>query len=152
MPRLTILRTVVFRLVAALVVGGLAISAGLSVLELHNAETLLRINVSQNVALTVRNIQSVLYDQLNGRPREEVREIITAMTTDRQIRAARLSGEGFKPLEMGDWNVRGLQGRPPLAVPRAQHRPRRRGRHAPPHARLGALPPPGPRHAAGAVG
>lgn len=98
------MRSVVFRLVCGLVLGGVAISVGLCVLELRNAEAMLQMDVTQRVGMSVRNIQSVFKDLLGEvKSGDEIRESLEAFTNDRAIRAIRLAAPQTPAVEIGSW-------------------------------------------------
>ena len=95
--------SVVTRLMVSLVFGGLVISAGLTVLELRRSEALLQLEATQQIALTTRNLQSVLHGLIDRRTQKEIKEAIRVFIRDERIRAARVSGQSMDAIVIGDW-------------------------------------------------
>jgi diguanylate cyclase (GGDEF)-like protein/PAS domain S-box-containing protein len=105
MTRQLFLRSVVFRLVCGLVLGGLAISIGLCVMELRNSEAMLRMDLTQRVGMTVRNIQGVCAGLRDDAERgRNLKTALEAFLGDRAIRAIRVTASGSS-VEAGDWPV-----------------------------------------------
>ncbi len=99
-----LMRSVVFRLVFGLVLGGVAISVGLCLLELRNAEAMLQMDVTQRVGMSVRNIQSIFKDLLGElKSNEEIKDALDVFTNDRAVRAIRLTGPQMTAVEVGNW-------------------------------------------------
>ena len=103
MVKVRFVNSVVTRLMVSLVFGGLVISAGLTVLELRRSEALLQLEVTQQIALTTRNLQSVLHGLIDRRTQKEIKEAIRVFIRDERIRAARVSGQSMDAIVIGDW-------------------------------------------------
>ena len=88
-------QSVVTRLVACLILGGVVISVGLSVLELNRARTLLRMELTQRVALTTRNLQGVLARLVQHPRPEELEKALQVFSAGNPVEAIRLSGPGL---------------------------------------------------------
>ncbi|MCE9590100.1 MAG: PAS domain S-box protein, partial [Planctomycetes bacterium] len=111
MVRINLLRSVVFRLAAALIVGGVAMSAVLNLLELRSSEANLQIVVTQDAGRVVRSVQSVLKNDPALWSRHELVELLPALSSDTPLvgmRLTRISGErveiGTIPPPMKDAN------------------------------------------------
>ncbi len=103
MARARFWNSVVTRLVAALVLGGLAISLGLSAMELQRAEPAARLALTQQVAQTARNIQNVLRGTLEHRGEHELRELLELFVHDPRFLALRLQRPGRGAMDVGDF-------------------------------------------------
>jgi diguanylate cyclase (GGDEF)-like protein/PAS domain S-box-containing protein len=101
--RVRLHKSVVTRLVACLIVGGLLVSAGLGVLELSRSEAMLRLQLAQRVSLTSRNLQSLLRGVLGARLSDQLRDSLRVVASDSYILGVRVTGEGIEPLQIGDW-------------------------------------------------
>lgn len=95
--------SVVTRLVACLILGGVLISIGLSVLELNRARTLLRLEMTQRVSLTARNLQSVLAGLVDRAQSQELEKALHVFTAGDPVQAIRLSGPELKTIRLGHW-------------------------------------------------
>jgi len=97
------LNSVVTRLVVTLVVGGGVLSVGLGALELRRTESLLQMEVTQHVTLTIRNLQSVLRDLLAQQSSTETQEALRLFAEDRRITAVRVRMPDRPSVEIGNW-------------------------------------------------
>src|SRR5947207_2948305 len=104
MRRWNILHSVVTRLVLSLVLGGLLLSVGQTWLATARAERQLRLEMSQQVGLTVHNAQAVLRESLMHGQDQQARTALAALLTDPNIRAARVLVAGKTRVELGDWS------------------------------------------------
>lgn len=98
--------SVVTKLVACLIVGGLIITAGLSVLELTRAEQALQRNITERVTLTTRNLQGILRGMVgpDSRPKE-LKAALAVAFAEPAVEAVRLRGFDLPPsLYLGDWS------------------------------------------------
>lgn len=96
--------SVVTKLVACLIVGGLIITAGLSVLELTRAEQALQLDITERVTLTTRNLQGILRGMVGqDSSHKELESALTVAFTEPAIEAVRLRGIGLPHLRLGDW-------------------------------------------------
>ncbi|HEX7008423.1 MAG TPA: PAS domain-containing protein, partial [Phycisphaeraceae bacterium] len=97
----------VHRLVAALVAGGLVISAGLGVLELRHAQAALQLETAQRTVLTVRHLQSLLRhfrDADADDPGPQVKRLLSIFTDGRPVRASRVRFPGSNRVwSWGPW-------------------------------------------------
>lgn len=105
MSRVKPLRTVVFRLVATLVLSGFAVSVALSILQVHSAESLAQLRLTSDIVLSVRSLQGILGRETAHVTPQEVADVISAVTGTSQIRAVRLTSEAMEPLETGSWSL-----------------------------------------------
>lgn len=96
-------QSVVTRLITCLVIGGLVISVGLSVLEYQRSVTDLRLHLSQRIALTTRNLQSALAGMLEAPQRGDLRNTVMVFIAEQPIDAVRLVGPNFEPVIVGVW-------------------------------------------------
>jgi diguanylate cyclase (GGDEF)-like protein len=103
MARMRFVQSVVFRLVAGLVLGGVMLSAALGVLAMRSAEARLRLETTQHVTAVTRDLQSVLRGLLHQGDAGEVQNSLVALTNDDRIRGARLSGAGID-ITAGAWS------------------------------------------------
>lgn len=103
MPRFKPWKSVVTRLITALVVGGVVVSIALSVLEYQRATTSRRMDLTQRIALTTHNLQSVLAGLLDDPRREELANALAIFTADQPIEAVQLTGPGLETLQRGNW-------------------------------------------------
>lgn len=105
MPSFKPWHSIVTRLIIMLVVGGVTISAGLSVLEYQRAATDLRMRLTQRLALNTQHLQNVL-NSLLREPREHEHAIHNALavfTADHPVKSVRLTGPGLEPITRGRW-------------------------------------------------
>lgn len=102
MQRIKPWQSVVTRLVVSLLVGGVIISAGLSLLEMNRAERTLRIDVAKEASLTVRNAQNVLRDLLDDADADQIANALSMFATSPAVQALRLVGEDIET-GAGDW-------------------------------------------------
>lgn len=96
-------QSVVARLIACLVIGGVAISAALSVLEYQRSANELRLQLSQRLALRTHNLQDVLRHLVAEPHRERIVEAVRSFTADYPVDAVRLAGPGLEPITLGAW-------------------------------------------------
>jgi diguanylate cyclase (GGDEF)-like protein/PAS domain S-box-containing protein len=104
MSRLVILRSVTFRLVAGLVIGGLIVSFGLGVLELRRSESVLQMRITQRVALTTRNTQNMLRALLEQQSAADMRQALASFLSEEHIRGIRVTAMPHPPIELGRWD------------------------------------------------
>lgn len=104
MSRLVIPRSVAFRLVAGLVIGGLLISAGLGVLELRRSQAMLQMGITQRVVLTTRNMQSAMRGLLEHQNAVDLRQTLENFATEEPIRAIRVNSPQTGLVEIGRWD------------------------------------------------
>ena len=102
--RLRVFQSVVTRLVACLVIGGVLMSIGLGMLELNRSEAMLRLQVAQRVSLTSRNLQTLLRGVLHTQLSDQIKESLRVVASDSYIMGVRLSGDTAVPIEIGDWS------------------------------------------------
>lgn len=104
MPRLPLVQSVVFRLVAGLLLGGALLSLGLGYLEMRSSEQVLRSEVTQRMVMTTYNLQNVLRDLVSHDSTQKAREALSLFTTNGgRIRASRLLCEGKVQIDLGEW-------------------------------------------------
>jgi len=101
-------KSVVTRVALTLVVGGVLASAGLSLLEWHRTQRVLRMDLAQRTTITVRSVQSVLHGIERQRDPAAVRAVLGAFVSDEHhVRAARVRGVGMAEVSVGDWSADG---------------------------------------------
>ncbi|MCX5659270.1 MAG: diguanylate cyclase [Planctomycetota bacterium] len=105
MPRLPLMQSVVFRLVAGLLLGGVVLSMGLGFLELRSSEAVLRSEVTQRMVMTTYSLQNVLRDLVSHDSTQKAREALSLFTNGGRVRASRLLCEGKPQIELGDWSA-----------------------------------------------
>lgn len=101
------MRSVVVRLIAGLVIGGLLLSVGLWFLERRSAEALLRMEVTQRTVITARNVQNILHGSIEASESLSPREALNLFASEPHIRAARLTLPGQAAVEIGSWEEHG---------------------------------------------
>ncbi|MCE9590097.1 MAG: diguanylate cyclase [Planctomycetes bacterium] len=101
---LTWMRSVVLRLIAGLVIGGLLLSVGLWFMERRSAEAVLQLEVTQRTVMTARNLQSVLHGLIGKGANHPIHEAMAIFTAETYIRGARLSVDGMPAVETGEWD------------------------------------------------
>jgi diguanylate cyclase (GGDEF)-like protein/PAS domain S-box-containing protein len=100
-PRLH--QSVVTRLVACLVLGGLLASAGTSFLEISRSEPLLQMEVTQQVVLVTRNLQTVLRGLIGKGQTDNLPHTLDVFTANAPITAVRLQPSGGAATVTGKW-------------------------------------------------
>lgn len=100
-------QSVVNRLVACLLVGGVIISAGLTVMEWRTAKRSLHLELTDEIVRTTRNLQSILksVSERTTTDDQTVSGALSLYTTHPSIIAARLQRPGQSPIQLGDWPV-----------------------------------------------
>ncbi len=97
-----IFHSVIFRLVGCLVLGGVVISAGLSILEWQRATTTLGMEVSQDMAIATRNLQGLLQGSTAGRDPQDIKQAMSLYVADPRIDAVRLQYDD-QEIVAGNW-------------------------------------------------
>ncbi len=98
--------SVVGRVVGLMLIGGVIVSAGLSVLEWRRSQAVLAVNLRQHTTITVRNMQSVMLGlRSDAGPTSRSAVLAAFVTEDEQIRAARLTEPGRDAISIGDWKA-----------------------------------------------
>jgi len=104
MRRFRFQQSIVTRLVASVVAGGLIVSAGLGVMELKHSETLLRMEMTQRVVQATRMLQSRLKTQVGRISATSLRIALEAYLVDPRIRAARVTLPGDRKIALKAWS------------------------------------------------
>ena len=102
--RVKFLKSVVTRLVACLIVGGVFMSVGLGLLEMSRSEAMLRLHLAQRVSLTSRNLQTLLRGVLDTQISDQLKESLRVVASDSYILGVRVRGDGGQSIEIGDWS------------------------------------------------
>lgn len=101
-------KSVVTRVALVLVLGGVVASAGLSLLEWHRTQSVLRMDLAHRTTITIRNLQSVLHGVDIARDREAVHAVLGAFVSgEDHVRAGRITVPGPEPVLVGDWSAAG---------------------------------------------
>lgn len=100
-PRLH--QSVVTRLVACLVLGGLLASAGTSFLEISRSESRLQMDITQQVLLVTRNLQTVLRGQIGRADASTLRHTLDVFTANAPVSAVRLNVPQGPAVVTGKW-------------------------------------------------
>jgi diguanylate cyclase (GGDEF)-like protein/PAS domain S-box-containing protein len=103
MPAFRLERSVVTRLVASIVLGGLIVSFGLGVLELQHSQTLLGLELTQRIVQSTRALQSELRSQAHSPPSDRYRATLETYLDDPRICAARIVGPGAHTVSFKAW-------------------------------------------------
>lgn len=103
MARTGVLHSVVTRLIAAVVVGGLAVSVGWGALQWHRRESLGQVEAAQRVAATMRDLQGVLRRMLDHPDRTQIEQALNVFAATQPVRAVRLRMPGEAPITLGNW-------------------------------------------------
>ncbi|MBI1336215.1 MAG: diguanylate cyclase [Phycisphaera sp.] len=98
-----LMSSVVTRLVLALVVGGLVVSAALTVLELQHAEPEMKMNLSREVAQLVRNFQGLLRNTIDSRNEQQLEQMLHILTQHPLTDGAKIELEGHRPICSEGW-------------------------------------------------
>ncbi|MEE9211815.1 MAG: diguanylate cyclase [Phycisphaeraceae bacterium] len=91
------------RLVACLVLGGVCISAGLSLQELRGSEAQLQTQITRDVTQTVRQLQQVLADDLDHHTPPQLAERLEVFIADEWIAGMRVAWSDWALIELGRW-------------------------------------------------
>lgn len=97
--------SVTTRMVVCLVVSGLLASIGFGVLEWRRAEQLLRMQLTQRVSLTTRNLQSLLRGVMDSQRPEQLGDSLRVVTGDTYVRAVAVSRDGEPTVRIGNWQL-----------------------------------------------
>ncbi|MEX0776456.1 MAG: diguanylate cyclase [Phycisphaeraceae bacterium] len=92
----------VLRLVACLVIGGLALSAVLSIIEMKRSSAALQMEVTQQLAISARNLQGLLQAMGPARTPKGVHDALALYAADPRVMGVRLLGLG-EPIVAGQW-------------------------------------------------
>ncbi len=103
MARPRLYQSVVTRLVACLVLGGLMASAGTSFLEISRSEPLLQMEVTQQVVLVTRNLQTVLRGLVGKSSADDLRNTLDVFTANAPVTAVRLVRPDEAIVVSGQW-------------------------------------------------
>ena len=85
-----VLHSVVTRLVACMVIGGVVLSASMALLGRARIESSVGMDLTRDMAQTARNVQSLTCGPLATASSQELRQVLEVLTSDADIRAARL--------------------------------------------------------------
>ena len=96
-------QSVVARLTFALVAGGIVISCGLSAIELWRNEADLQSQITGRVAVSVRNLQSVLRGVLVAGSDRDTQNVLGYFLSGSSIRAVRVEVPGRDKVNAGPW-------------------------------------------------
>ncbi len=106
--------SVVFKLMASLVIGGICVSAGLSVLGFQRINALGQMQITQQAALTTRNMQTVLrglFFSTGSRHTPtslEIHQALGPLLGSSSVVAARIKINRQKPVVLGPWPTEDL--------------------------------------------
>ncbi len=103
-------QSVVVRLVACLVGGGIVLSIALSILQLGQAQTLLQMEVTQQSALMARNLQSTIRSLLPGGDAGQLRQALSLYSADARVRGVRLVSPDGVTRSVGLWSEQDTRG------------------------------------------
>lgn len=96
-------QSVVTRLVACLIAGGVVLSVGLSLMVLDQRRASLRLDLSQHVLRTARSLQHTVRSADRLAAPQGLDDLLTMFTDDPRLRAARLLGPGPHLTSTANW-------------------------------------------------
>ena len=97
-----VLYSVVTRLVACMVIGGLVLSASMALLGRARIEAAAGMDLTRDMTETARNIQSLTCGPLASASPQELRQALEVLTCDADIRGARLTIPTLAAMQVGD--------------------------------------------------
>ncbi|MEX2215154.1 MAG: diguanylate cyclase [Phycisphaeraceae bacterium] len=95
----------VTRLVACLMVGGVALSVGLGLTELHQARASLQLSLAQRITAVARNAQSLYRNADPGHRPEQLTEMLRLVASDPNVLALRIESAQGDRLQVGNWSL-----------------------------------------------
>ena len=110
--------SVVTRLVACLVIGGIVLSIGLALLQVHRTEPILRMRIAQKVTTSVNNLHDALRVVLADGSDAEIRRTLEAMSVDPIFVAARVQTVDGTTIASGPWDGKQLRNAAIVTIPR----------------------------------
>ncbi len=103
MTPIRLIHSVVLRLLACLVVGGVLLSLGLGFLELRRATKLLELEMTQRIVQTTHNLQASIGGLLAQGSDKELHEALHVYLRDTWLRGIRVTGDQGTVVEAGAW-------------------------------------------------
>jgi len=112
------IHSVVTRLVACLVVGGIVLSVGLAVLELRRAEPVLQMKITQRVSIAARDLRDAVRVLMPQGDRAAIGQTINAFSSDASVVAVHLQLPDGGAFVNGPWDELDLREASVFTIPR----------------------------------